>query len=806
VDEEEVMRVMRCLGNTKLSDSGLVLDLVDFGGQAVFNVLHHLFITKYGVYLLTFNMEWLAYSGDAKKREMCLSNLAFWMNSIYIHTAHKDSEGLEQTARVVFVGTRKDVVRETGQHELISALLETHLKPSQVWKNVVKNRKGRGRDGNVCLFFFPVDNTMGRDDPSIAALMKELESTLSVDPIVQQRKPLAWLRTIDILAARTGDSFLPLKEAVAIAESTGIPADDVPSLLHFLHEMGTIMWHEDEGLRDVVILDPIQYFVEPVTRLICKHSTQDDSGHEHDFNTHHERWHDQCQRFDNERWLELMEKGVLHAPILHILLQDTGREEMLTRLMLKIGLIVSFASPTEADGVTYLVPALLPRAGQRVAASLTLTAPLTCFFVFTISNLIVKQEFVSYDEMQGKCFLPSGLFPRLVGKAAQLRNQTADFTRKQHFFAECAVLYYGSQRFKLTLIEQLNVIRLEVEGLHPLGVLNRLHNQVTNILSDCFGSLKYFVAVEYKDVSAAEGSQPVLINLERVQQACAHVASTGSSKDSSNIVVEGMTVGRKRLEELYGPWVRRKELRGLYHAFFSYRWGEDSKFVSQSYDAMMEVTIGTKHRAVEVFQDVRRLQAGTNFLEGFEDALIASLVVVPVISRWALERMETHDPTKEDFTLIEWILACQCYYINRTADFKHPVVRVQRVLSMIFEDINPMIERMTEVVPEVSWAKAEEALNRRGLQAVFPRCTVKSLIKDHMKMFLLCFCNGEDQNFEPDRVYLATAVATCNAEVCRVLDDLNVDQYHRDEDEAKLVSGKDVNATPTLQKNPQSQC
>ncbi len=114
VDEEEVMR---CLGNTKLSDSGLVLDLVDFGGQAVFNVLHHLFIKKYGVYLLTFNMEWLADSAESEKREMCLNNLAFWMNSIYIHTARKDLEGLEQTARVVFVGTRKDLVSEVGQHE-----------------------------------------------------------------------------------------------------------------------------------------------------------------------------------------------------------------------------------------------------------------------------------------------------------------------------------------------------------------------------------------------------------------------------------------------------------------------------------------------------------------------------------------------------------------------------------------------------------------------------------------------------------------------------------------------------------------
>jgi hypothetical protein len=65
-------------------------------------------------------------------------------------------------------------------------------------------------------------------------------------------------------ALRTEESFLSLREVQAIATSTGIPAEDVPSLLRFLHEMGIIMWHKDEGLRDVVILDLIKYFMEPV--------------------------------------------------------------------------------------------------------------------------------------------------------------------------------------------------------------------------------------------------------------------------------------------------------------------------------------------------------------------------------------------------------------------------------------------------------------------------------------------------------------------------------------------------------------
>lgn len=37
----------------------LKLSMWDFGGQDVFYTLHHLFLTRYGVYLIAFNMEWL---------------------------------------------------------------------------------------------------------------------------------------------------------------------------------------------------------------------------------------------------------------------------------------------------------------------------------------------------------------------------------------------------------------------------------------------------------------------------------------------------------------------------------------------------------------------------------------------------------------------------------------------------------------------------------------------------------------------------------------------------------------------------
>ena len=71
---------------------------------------------------------------------------------------------------------------------------------------------------------------------------------------------------------------MSLVEARAYAESCHIPAEDVPVCLRFLHRMSVLMWHEEDTLRDVIVLDAIKYFVKPITAVICKHNaTSDDS-------------------------------------------------------------------------------------------------------------------------------------------------------------------------------------------------------------------------------------------------------------------------------------------------------------------------------------------------------------------------------------------------------------------------------------------------------------------------------------------------------------------------------------------------
>eukprot|EP01040_Poterioochromonas_malhamensis_P027192 gene27192-biopygen3839 len=90
--------------------SSYKLLLVDFGGQSIFNVLHGFFMSRYGVYVVVFDME-LFLSGDAACRESCRKELKFWLNSITMHTSDSTA-GTNKTAPVA-------IVEEKGLEDVI---------------------------------------------------------------------------------------------------------------------------------------------------------------------------------------------------------------------------------------------------------------------------------------------------------------------------------------------------------------------------------------------------------------------------------------------------------------------------------------------------------------------------------------------------------------------------------------------------------------------------------------------------------------------------------------------------------------
>lgn len=91
--------------------SSVILALWDFGGQEVFHSLHHLFLTKNGLYCLVFDLVRLV-----QYPKESLSKLSFWAESLLLHA---------RQAPVILVGVLELVLEYLVRKKLpwqISAL------------------------------------------------------------------------------------------------------------------------------------------------------------------------------------------------------------------------------------------------------------------------------------------------------------------------------------------------------------------------------------------------------------------------------------------------------------------------------------------------------------------------------------------------------------------------------------------------------------------------------------------------------------------------------------------------------------
>jgi hypothetical protein len=170
-----------------------------------------------------------------KVRERCLQSLKFWVNSIIVHSYDNVSK---ETAPIFLVGTRKDqaCVADQRTHADISGIIYNEFGNSLAWPNVQENKREK-------LNFFPVDNILGRGDPTIRALLEAVETVLDISEFVQHERPLSYYKFMDQCAALKETSWMTFQEATEVAVSSGVDVDDVPNMLKLLHEVGVLMFH-----------------------------------------------------------------------------------------------------------------------------------------------------------------------------------------------------------------------------------------------------------------------------------------------------------------------------------------------------------------------------------------------------------------------------------------------------------------------------------------------------------------------------------------------------------------------------------
>jgi len=683
--------VMKLLSDFTSEESSLIISVFDYGGQSIFNVIHHLFLTHNGVYLLVFNMEWLLSTEDIKLQ--CLAYLKFWINSIIVHTFDSN---LGTTAPIALVGTRKDIIKDPGDHEKISTMLFEEFARCKAWPSVLENTEGQGTRGTTTFWFFPVDNTQGRDDPTVKRLLTVAEKAMDDDFCTHKLVPLKWLKTLDAIQAQK-KSCLSLDTVAQLAAESGITGYDVRYFLLFLHEMGMVLWHDEPGLGEVVILDAVSYLVTPATHIICKHIPDLNDPTHHVLDVHKE-----CNRRHYNEWLMLSQNGLLSDKLLPILWRDFSEESpTLLKLMIKFGLLIPLnvdndegidqvanSDQSPSANKQYLVPALLPLANLSDADFMqwTQSSYTSCYIVFTSFSDFESYTTITAGDLKTYGFLPSGLFERIIGKSVvwcQATSHNSQFNiRNVGLYRNVAIMSFGRQRFRLTAYDDMNCIRLDAEGKNPLAVHDRMIELIRAVMKECMKSLRCFSALYYdcdtvsnhegdvSTLSSETASAGILIPLNQLRE----VASSRSVLNKPG--------GRKLLSDedvrrLYEPWLQLYDLRSEYDFFVSYRWGlHDDTFVSVLFDMFTNHSVGNDNRAIEVFLDKKRLKTGRRFDMDFAKALINSTVMLPVVSSDGLQRMFSHDPAKVDNLLLEWIIGIECYHSDKS--------KLQAILPLMF--------------------------------------------------------------------------------------------------------------------------
>jgi hypothetical protein len=365
------------------------------------------------------------------------------LNSITVHTIkeHEINGGkILKTSPIVIVGTCKDVVSNSAVLRKISNLLNDKFQDNVAFKSIMKNGT---------LNFFPVNNKLGRGDNAILKLMEKIVEKMNKMKEVKAEKNISWLRAVDALQLLKDRGSILLSEAVAVLRQCEIQGDEVYEALQFFHDMGILLWFNQANLKETIIIDPLQCFVQPITRIIC------------DPTLHYHESHGICvSNFKNE-WLTFRSKGFASRNILRILLgRGTDTEnDFIILLMEKFSLSIQVKIRQQVGTqITFLIPALLPLKKTQI-----LNYENGFLMYFYIGDTIVNKSYYLIEELKTG-FLPKAIFEYLVSKCLSWsRNFFYENSNENVIFSNNATIQFGKHKFTLILIKELNCIYVSVD-------------------------------------------------------------------------------------------------------------------------------------------------------------------------------------------------------------------------------------------------------------------------------------------------------------------------------------------------------
>ncbi|EKX40949.1 hypothetical protein GUITHDRAFT_112954 [Guillardia theta CCMP2712] len=773
--------VVECLQDEGMEES-VVFELWDYGGQDVFYALFHLFITRYGMFAVLFNMEELM-SGDTAVRAECLDFIEFWLSTIYLHTSQASSESCSP---ILIVGTHKDKVSNPLHHLFISRILDDKFRDHIAWPHVQVYQQNDSlfapsiaedtellmkklfhsmdldqsstlepseveacfgadadpslvqqffsfidldRDGKIsftdfraactqALSFFPVDNTLGHVDPVIPHILSVIEKIALNSDYIQQRVPFAWIKCLDSIK-QTGQDVLLLSQVEKIASECGLPLSRKLGLSREVCGMLEHFHHLGKLMHHNETSLRDFVIARPVDFLI-RPATQVVC--EHDL--HRTAQQTEARRLTRE-WKSLTQQAVLSKKLLPILWKEyQDRSALLEHLCVKFGIFIPLKPEQSDEAMSFLVPTLL----REETLSPVADGVLNCFLLFSSDPDFLQQEQRGVwrrEDLAGR-FVPNSLFGSVIGQAIAWSQSTGG--AQQKLSKTEAMMAFGKHKFLLQELKEEKCFRLVIFVQNPKNILARLTSIVQNVLDKTMPRLRCYTALSF----ASGGGDRFFLDYQVV---CDKVREQ-----------EGMWIGSDHVEwtELrkeLGEWLPSNALLSSYDVFFSYRQGDfDSEVVQKVYDILSYDVVGEEGRRLEIFYDQVRLKAGRRFDLDFMKAMACTSLAVPLVSSHALARMfSLNEGSAEDHVLMEWCLILELQLSGQLRSCL-PVI-IGPVSSDLDRDpignffADDPLARLPDIVPRRTVEEVKKFMSNNNLvpSAQLEERTVRSIVKELTK-------------------------------------------------------------------------
>ena len=404
----------------------------DCGGQPVFLEILPAFLTSRTMFLLlydaskSFHEKWKSVQtvqGERKEVEevnmTTLDLLHSWLSNIHIHLSKYDKEGaILDYPRVLCIGTHGDKLKRFRQSKKKSAIndeLKSHC---------------RGKPFEILIDdFYIVDNTTagkGKDeDPNFSKIRGKIYDFTSRKLIV--KTPISWVLFRKVIGS-IDKNVISLKEACGIGKACKIPAEVVPSVLLFYHDLGVLLFYPHiKGLQNIVIISS-KWFVNALGKVLTLQGREE----------HKTRL----------MWDLLREKGILVQPLYVAAWREV--EDIAPQALIE--LLVHFRLATEVKTdlfydphvKQYFLPLVLPSflpSNSQLVRYLQQATPL---------HLTFHTEFV-----------PPGFFTRLITSIAESPHCKIQFD-KGVYRNKIHILFGNPPCDDVVLMELLHAIQVDV--------------------------------------------------------------------------------------------------------------------------------------------------------------------------------------------------------------------------------------------------------------------------------------------------------------------------------------------------------